>query len=98
METTRPTTLPSIMVADKKRAILALESLKCQRRADTSRTGQFLWASHLLGHERERWPVISLHRGVANSFQGPSFPWDMKERDDRSSHYIMELDVSPSGS
>ena len=35
---------------------------------------------------------------IANSFQGPSFPWDMKEKENRSSHYIMKLQVSPSWS
>ena len=32
---------------------------------------------------------------LAHKFYGPSLPWDMKEKDDRSTHYIMKLQVSP---
>ena len=30
----------------------------------------------------------------ANQFRGPSLPWELKERDTRSTHYILDFQVS----
>ena len=42
--------------------------------------------------------TVVFYTTTADSFNGPSFPWDMKEREGRASHYIVKLQVSSSRS